>query len=80
MSDMSPLAALILRVMRAGCIMSAGFVVLVIGIEIWKRWRFGGFEGLSRQDISFYAILLAMLMGLLWLCRSISRELAKSGS
>ncbi len=75
---MSPLAYLILRAMRAGSLGSAGFVALVFGIEIWKRWRFGGFESMSRPDVTFLAVLLILLVGLLWLARSIAREIARS--
>ena len=80
MTQMSPLGSLILRVMRAGAIGAAGFVVLVIGIEIWKRWRFGGFGQMAVQDYSFFAVLTVMLVGALWLVRAIGRELRKPGS
>jgi hypothetical protein len=72
---MSPLAGLILRVMRAGSIGAAGFMVLVIGIELWKRWSFGGLDGMGRQDMAFMAILVLMLAGFVWLARAIGREL-----
>ncbi|WP_291206931.1 hypothetical protein [Hyphomonas sp.] len=76
---MSPLGALILRAMRAGSIAAAGFVVLVIFIEVWKRWRFGGFGGMSTPDLTFMGVLVVMLIGFLWLARSITREIAKHG-
>lgn len=79
MAEMSPLGGLILRVMRAGAVAAAGFVVLVIAIEIWKRWNFGGFGTMSRGDYTFFAVLAVMLAGSLWLARSITRELRKSG-
>lgn len=75
---MSPLGALLLRAMRAGSIAAAGFVVLVILIELWKRWQFGGFGGMGLPDFAFMGVLVAMLIGFLWLARSISRELAKN--
>jgi hypothetical protein len=77
---MSPLAGLLLRLMRTGSLAAAGFVVLVIGIELWKRWRFGGFDGMTTPDISFLGILGVMLVGFLWLAGSITREIRKSGS
>jgi hypothetical protein len=77
---MTPLMGFILRVMRGGALAAAGFMVLVIGIEVWKRWRFGGFASMTRQDMAFMAILVLMLAGFLWLARSISKELAKPGS
>ena len=72
---MSPLAALILRVMRAGSIAAAGFMVLVIAIELWKRWNFGGFGSMGRHDMAFMAVLVVMLAGFVWLARAIGREL-----
>ena len=77
---MSPLAQLLLRVMRGASYCAAGFMVLAIGIELWKRWRFGGFGEMSTPDISFMAILVIMLLGFLWLARSIGKELRKSGT
>ena len=74
---MSPLGKIILMVMRSGSLASAGFMVLVIGIELWKRWRFGGFETMARQDMAFMGVLVVMLVGFLWLARSIKRELVK---
>lgn len=75
---MSPLGYLILRAMRAGSLGSAGFVALVLGIEIWKRWRFGGLETMGRQDLSFLAVLVILIVGFLWLARSIAKEIARS--
>lgn len=75
MADMSPLGRLILRAMRAGSIASAGFVVMVILLETWKHWRFGGFGEMSRPDYIFMAVLVLMLLCFLWLIRSIGREL-----
>ena len=77
MAKMSPLAALILRAIRAGSIAAAGFVVLVILIELWKRWRFGGFGGMAPPDFAFMGVLAAMLIGFVWLIRSITREIAR---
>lgn len=74
---MSPLAAFLLRLMRAGSVSAAIFVVLVIGIEIWKHWRFGGLSSMGRPDWGFMGILVLMLLGFLWLARAIGRELGK---
>ncbi len=74
---MTPLAQLLLRVMRAGCYAATGFMVLAIAIELWKHWRFGGFGAMSAPDISFMAILVIMLAGFLWLARAIGRELRR---
>ena len=74
---MSPLGKLILTVMRAASLLAAGFVLLVIGIEVAKRWLGGGLENMRTPDIAFMGVLMAMLVGFLWLARSITRELRK---
>lgn len=79
MSEMPPLARLILRAMRAGAVGAAGFVVLVIGIEAAKRWAAGGLGAINRADVTFFAVLAALLFGALYLARSITRELHKPG-
>ncbi len=79
MSEMSPLARLILRAMRLGAVSTAGFVILVIGIEAAKRWVGGGFGSMSRADVWFFGVLAGLLLGALYLARSITRELRKSG-
>jgi F0F1-type ATP synthase assembly protein I len=71
---------MILRALRAGALAAAGFMVLVIGIEVWKRWRFGGLAAMAGQDAVFFAVLLLMLVAFLWLARAIARELASHGS
>jgi hypothetical protein len=75
--DMSPLGAVLMRVMRMGCIAGAVFVALVFAYEVWLKASTGQLSNLTRQDISFWVILALMLAGFLWLARSVSRELAK---
>jgi len=76
MARMSPLGTLVLRAMRGGSIAAAVFIVMVIGIELWKLWRFEGSAG----NYGFLAVLGIMLVGALWLARSITREIARHGS
>ena len=78
MSDMSPLARLLLRAMRAGAVGAAGFAVLAIGIEAAKRWAAGSWMG-SRADLTFLGVLAGLFLGALYLARSITRELRKPG-
>jgi hypothetical protein len=74
---MSLLGKLILTFMRAASLLAAGFVLLVIGIEVAKRWLGGGLDSMRTPDIAFMGVLVAMLVGFLWLARSITRELRK---
>lgn len=76
MVRMTPLGTFVLRAMRGGAIASAGFILLVIGIELWKLWRFEGSVG----NYGFLAVLGIMFAGALWLARSIAKEIAKHGS
>jgi H+/Cl- antiporter ClcA len=74
---MSPLGAILMRVMRVGCLGAAGFVALVIAYEVWLKASQGQLSDLSRQDMAFWVILVIMLTGFLWLARSMSKELGK---
>lgn len=62
---MSPLGAILLRILRIACLSAAGFVALVLAYEIW----------LGRGPVSFWVLLAVMLAGFLWLARSMGREL-----
>jgi hypothetical protein len=73
---MTPLAGLLLKVMRVGALGAAGLLAVFIGIEGWTHWR----EGVpDRPHINFMAVIVIMLLGSLWLAYSISREIKKSG-
>ena len=74
---MSPLGAILMRVLRAGCMAAAVFVALVIAYEVWLKASTGQLSHLTRQDISFWVILAIMLAGFLWLARAMGRELAE---
>ena len=78
MAGMSPLGRLILIVMRSGSICAAGFVLLVIVIELSKRWLGGGFESMKTPDMAFLGILFLMLVAFLALARGITREMKKN--
>ncbi len=79
MSDMSPWARLILRAMRVGVLGVAGFAVLFICIKAAQHWVAGGFGSMSRADATFFAVLAVLFLGALYLARSITRELRRSG-
>lgn len=72
---MSPLLRLLLRILRGGAVGAAGLVAAFIGIELWQRWTPEGFSGMTRQDLSFMVVLVLLVVGALWLARSIEREL-----
>ena len=72
---MSPLATVIMKVLRWGVLGIAGFLVLVLVLEAWKH----GWD-LSALNWGFMAVVGLLAVGALWLARSIGRELAKHGS
>ena len=72
---MSPLAYVLLRVLRGGVLAAAAFIALVFAIELWKR---GG--DVTALNPGFTVLLGLLLAGALWLARSISRELTRHGS
>ena len=74
---MSPLGIVLMKILRWGTLAAAVFVLIVIGVEGWKHWTEGT---MSRADVSFMVVLVAMLAGVLWLARSIARELRKSAT
>ena len=67
---MSPLATILMRLLRNGLLASAAMIVLFLAIELGKNW--GG-----TQDKGFLGLLAAMLAGALWMARSITKELGK---
>jgi hypothetical protein len=72
---MSPLAIVILQVLRWGVLGIAGFLALVLLIEAWKH----GWD-IRALHPGFTAVVLLLAAGALWLARAIGRELAKHGS
>ena len=72
---MTPLGWVILKALRIGALGSAVFIALALAIEIWKR---GG--DVTALEPGFTIVLALLLLGALWLARSIGRELARHGS
>ena len=77
MPEQTPVAML-LRVLRAAAIVSAIMVVLIMAIELWKRWLIGLGQLPVAADYVFFAVLIGLLLGLILLIRAISRELRRS--
>ncbi|MCA3559881.1 MAG: hypothetical protein IOC82_02485 [Aestuariivirga sp.] len=72
---MSPLAILVMKVLRWGVLGVSGFLCLVLFIEAWKH----GWD-LKAVNWGFMAVVGLLAVAALWLARSIGRELAKHGS
>jgi hypothetical protein len=71
-------ASLFLRVLRAASIVCAAIVALIMAIELWKRWLGGMGQPPAAADYLFFAVLIGLFLGLVLLCRAISRELHRS--
>lgn len=72
---MSPLAIIIMKLVRWGVLGVAMFLGLVLVIEAWKH----GWD-LAALNWGFMGVVALLAAGALWLARSIGRELAKHGS
>ena len=72
---MSPLAIVILKVLRWGVLGIVAFLVLVLVIEAGKH----GWD-LRQMNPGFTAVVALLAGGAFWLARSMGRELAKHGS
>lgn len=72
---MSPLAYVVMKVLRGGVLAAAAFLGLVLVIEAWKH----GWD-VTALSPGFTVVVGLMIVGALWLARSIGRELAKHGS
>lgn len=77
MAEHTP-AAMFLRVLRAAVIVCAAIVVLIMAIEVWKRWFVGAQQQLVTSDYVFLAVLIGLFLGLFLLARAITRELRRS--
>lgn len=73
--SMSPLAIVVMKVLRWGVLGMAGFLGLVLVIEAGKH----GWD-VTTLNPGFAAVVGLLMVGALWLARSIARELAKHGS
>jgi hypothetical protein len=77
MSQMSPLATLLVSILRWGSMGSAGLLTLFAGIFIWQKWTPAG-PVLTRQDWGFLGVLAVLLLLAIYLVRSIAKEIANN--
>lgn len=74
---MSPLAKVLVSILRWGSMGSAGLLMLFAGIFIWQKWTPAG-PVLTRQDWGFLGVLAALLLLAIYLVRSIAKEIANN--
>jgi hypothetical protein len=75
MSQMSPLAMLLVSILRWGSMGSAGLLVLFVSIFLWQKWTPAG-PVLTQQDWGFLGVLAALLLLAVYLIRAIAKEVA----
>jgi len=71
---MSPIANIVMKILRGAVLAAAVFLALVLVLEAWKH----GWD-LRALDLRFTVVVALLMVGALWLARSIGRELARHG-
>jgi hypothetical protein len=79
MSEMSPLAKLLMHILRHGSIGAAVLLALFAGISIYQKITPDGHLLMTRQDWSFLGVLAALLLLSLYLVRAIAKEIKSPG-
>jgi len=79
MAEMSPLARLLMSVLRAGAVASAVALVAASAILLWQRWTPAG-PTFQKGDAGFLAVLGALFLLAAYLVRGIGKELQASAS
>ncbi len=72
---MSPIAYVVMKLLRGAVLAAAAFLGLVLVLEAWKH---GG--DVTALNLRFTIVVGLLILGALWLARAIGRELAKHGS
>ncbi len=74
MNGMSPLGAMLLRILRGTTLAAAILIALFLGISLWQGYQ------VAKLDGGFDALLLAMLIGALWMWHAMGLELKNPGA
>lgn len=79
MSEMAPLAKLLMLILRNGSIGAAALLFLFAGISIYQNITPDGQLVMTREDWSFLGVLAALLLLALYLVRAIRKEIERPG-
>ena len=74
MSEMSPLARMLVSILRWGCWVTAGFMVLFSGVFLYQKHM-----ALEGADWRFLGLMVVMGAFAIYLALSMTRELNKNG-
>ncbi|MBK8771601.1 MAG: hypothetical protein IPM06_14340 [Rhizobiales bacterium] len=78
MSEMSPLARVLITILHRGAAISAVLLVAIAGLMLWQRWTPQGlvFESGDKGFLAVIGLLLLLALYLVW---GIRRELTHPG-
>ena len=76
---MSPLAELLLKILKNGAAVAAVLLLIFLGIALWQRVTPEGALVLNRQDYGFFAVVGFLILLAVWLVRAIGREIDRPG-
>jgi membrane protein DedA with SNARE-associated domain len=79
MSEMSPLARILMGILRSGTLGAAALLVLFAGIFLWQNITPDGTLDLDRQDWGFLGVLVALFLLAFYLIRAFKKELNNQG-
>jgi hypothetical protein len=76
MAEMSPLAIMLMSILRKGTIATLGFLVLFTAIFLWQKHSATGWD-LNRQDWGFLSVMAIMALVALYLTFAIAKEIKR---
>lgn len=79
MAEMSPIAGMVLKILKNGAAAAAVLLVLFSAIALWQRLTPDGSLKLQEQDYGFFGVVSILLLLALWLIRAIGREIDSPG-
>jgi hypothetical protein len=80
MSEMSPLATVLMTILRKGVWIAGGLLVLFISIALWQTRQPDGTFNVTAQDLKFIGVMVAVLLLAVYLIRAFAKEMNNPGS
>ncbi|MCA0432479.1 MAG: hypothetical protein LCH46_04365 [Proteobacteria bacterium] len=79
MAEMSPLARLLLKILRSGALAAGLLLLCFAALLVWQRSHPENGISLSRQDWGFLAVLFVLVLLAAYLVRAIGKEINRDG-
>ena len=79
MSEMSPLAKFLMRILQQGSWAALAFLLLVAAIVVWQGVTPEGTIALTAQDYKFLGVIAFMAALAIYLVRAIGKEINRPG-